>query len=205
VLVAVDGQLLEADGVLLYVVAVVEVFLDEDVDPGEQERQVGAGLDGQPAVGLGGGGGEARVHHHQLRPAPQGFGEVLQLGVVGVLADVVADQDDVACVRPVHRGVAPDRAAEGPLTGGLPGRDADRDRRLGDVGGAPGSGQVLGEPGLAAAVGEEGDALRPVLLPDRAHALGDEVEGLVPARPPELPLPTFSGAEEGVLEPVGVV
>ena len=71
------GQLVEAVGPLRNIVGVVALLGDQHVDPRQQQRRVGAGLDGQPVVGLGGHAGETWVDHDHLGAAAPGLGKVL--------------------------------------------------------------------------------------------------------------------------------
>ena len=57
------------------------------------------------------------------------------------------------------------------------------------------------DPGAA----PEGDGLRAIALPGLLHLFGDQGQRLVPARLAPLPRAAFTGADQRVVEPVGVV
>ena len=165
---------------------VVAAFADEQVHPCQQQRQVGAGLDRQPVLGLARRDREARVDHDHRHAPLDRLGELLHLRVVHVLAQVRADQHQAAGVADVGRLGRADAAAEGQLEADVARAAALRIRRPGVVDDAVALQHVLDEA-LPEAVVEQRDRLRAVLGLDLAHALGDVAEGLVPARRPSTP------------------
>ena len=88
VLPHVVNQLLETDGVALDVVLVVELLVDDDIHPAEQQRNVGTGPDREPVLGLAGRDREAWVDGDQRRVVVDRVRERLYLSVVQVFANV---------------------------------------------------------------------------------------------------------------------
>ena len=89
----VRAQVLEALGVRLNVLAVVQLLLDDGVHQGVQQRDVGAGLELQHVGGVALQRLAARVHHDQgLAP----LGRLLEVGRRDrmVLGRIGADHDD---------------------------------------------------------------------------------------------------------------
>ena len=197
-------QLVHAGGVLFDVVAVVQTLVDDDVHPGQRQGDVGSRLDGQPVLRLARGRGVAGVHHHQLGAALDRPGQLLDLGVVHVLAQVRPDQRDhpaVLHVRDLGRAHA---RAVGQLVGHFAGTSALRPARSAVVGRAKGLGQGV-EPGTTEAVDEEGHGLGAVLLADLVQALGGLVERVVPAHRAEHLFAPLLSPDQRLLQPVGVV
>ncbi len=88
------SQLLKAHRVAVDIVFVVQVFLNQDVHPREQQCQVSTRLDRKPVFRLPGRYRESRVHSDEGYVVVNRFGERLNLRVVKVLANVRADQND---------------------------------------------------------------------------------------------------------------
>ena len=205
-----QGVLVVADAVGVEEVLVHQVLGDHDVGHGVHEGGVGAGADGDPLVGVGGGAGrEARVDDHHARAALlDGVDHVP--GVAGargaVLGEVVAKQHDelgvgqVACqvaralavhvgqgVLGLRRAVAAAQREEAAVYVDEPHEEVADVLR--DDAGGRGHGNGLGPVGVQHA---------PVVL-------GDDVDGLVPADALELAAAALAHALERVVEAVGVV
>ena len=190
---------------LLDVLAVVEPLGHDDVHPGEEEREVGPGLDRQPVARLARGGREARIDDDDGRPLGDRAREVLHLRVVHVLAEVRADQREAAAVADVEDLGRADRRSERELEADLARAAALRVRRSGDVGRAVREEEVL-EERAAVAVREERDLVRSALLLDLQELLGREVERLLPGDLLEGLVAALSRpAQERRLQPVRVV
>ncbi len=159
-------ELFEADRPFGDEVPVDKAVADEDVHPGQQQRGVRAGLDGQPVVGLHRRGGEARIHDDQLRAARPSVGEILHHRVAGVLADVRADQDQAAGLVPIHRLVVADGPAEGEERGLFPRAGTERHGWLGRVGRSPRLGQIIHKPEIARRMPKERHGLGAMLVLD---------------------------------------
>ena len=197
-------ELLEARRVRLDVRAVVAALADDHVQPGQQQRRVGAGADGQPGLGLGRRRGEARVHHDEVHAARDGLGEVLDLRVVHVLAQVRADEHEAVRARDVEHlgraGVGAEREIEGHVARAA----ALGERGRAEVGGAI-CGQEVLEPGGAGAVVEQRHRLGPVLRAQRVELGRDDRQRLFPRHRLELVVATRAHAHHGRDQAVGVV
>ena len=173
------GEGLEAEPVLRDVLLVVEPLGHQHVHPGEEEREVGAGLDRQVVLRLAGRDREARVDDDEARARVHRLGELLHLRVVHVLAEVRADEHEAARVPDVGALGRADLLAERQVEADVARAAALREGRRRDVRRAVGLERVL-EEGAAEAVREQRDRLRAVLRLDRLHLLGDVAERLVP-------------------------
>jgi hypothetical protein len=88
-------ELVDACGQFAHELLVVEPFVDDDVDHGQGKGQIGAGFDGYPEVGLGGGYGVQRVKDDDRRPFGLGLEEPLGLHVFGLAGHVPSEGEDV--------------------------------------------------------------------------------------------------------------
>ena len=183
---------------------VVAALADEQVHPRQQQRQIGAGLDRQPVLGLAGGDGEARVDHDHRHAPLDRLGKLLHLRVVHVLAQVRADQHQAVGALDVGRLGRADAAAEGQLEADVARAAALRIRRPGVVDDAVALQHVLDET-LPEAVVEQRDRLRTVLGLDLGHTLGDVAEGHVPADGLPLLLAALADAQQRLADAVRVV
>ena len=170
-LLHVGSQLLEALRPLGDILAVIALFGDQHVDPGHEQRRIGARLDGQPVVGLGRHAGETRIDHDHLGALAPGMGKVLHHGVAGVLADVGADQGDAAHGVPVH-GLMAAHGYAGRQQGRLIARArAKGSRGLRRVGRAPRLGKIVCQPKITGGVAENCHGFGSVLLLDGSQLL----------------------------------
>jgi hypothetical protein len=181
-------ELLEACGVRLDVLAVVQLLLDDHVHERVQERDVGAGLELQHVRGVLLERLPARVHDDQGLAL---LGRLLEVGRGDrvVLGRIGADHDD-------HVGV-PDRGERG---GDRARADVLQERRhragvakaravVDVVRAEPGADQLLDEVGLLVRPlgrAEAGKRARAVAIADRAQALRGPVQSLLPARLAEM-------------------
>ena len=172
-------EVLEAEAVLLDVLAIVEAFRDDHVHPREQQREVGARLHRQVVLRLARGDREAGVGDDDRGAGSDGVSELLHLRVVHVLAEVRADQHQAAGVRDVGALRRADALAVGELEADVARSAALRERRRGDVRAAVCLERVLQER-AADAVAEERHRLGTVLGLDLLHAFGDVAERFVP-------------------------
>ncbi|GBD10214.1 hypothetical protein HRbin22_02481 [Candidatus Thermoflexus japonica] len=198
-------QAFKADGVFLDVFPIVKALRDQNMHPRQQERRVGSGLDGKPAVGLHRRCRVAGIHHHQLRPTGQRAGEILHHRVMGVFPDVVPDEDDIPGVLPVHRLMASDPAPEGDLSGDLPRSQTEASRRLPYIRAAKGKRQIIPKPEIASRMSEPCHRFRAILIPQAGQRFRRPVQGLLPARLPERPRPTLAGANQRLAQAIRII
>ena len=156
------GEGLEPEPVLRDVLLVVQALGHDDVHPGQQQREVGARLDRQVVLRLAGGDREARIRDDDARAVADGFGELLHLRVVHVLAKMRPDEHQAAAVADVGPLRRAHLLAEGEVEPDVARAAALRERRRRDVRRPVGLQGVL-EEGAADAVREERDGLRAVL------------------------------------------
>ena len=197
------GKLLEAEAVLVDILLVVEFLADDHVHPGEQQGDIGSGLDRQIELGLAGRNREARVGDNQADAAADRMGELLHLGVVHVLAQVRADQHEalrVLNVRPLRRS---DIVAVGEREADIARSAALRKRRRSNVVGAVGSERVL-EERAAKSVDESRKRFGTIGGLDLLHLLGDEAQRLVPSHFLPLLLAALAYANQRRAQPVGI-
>ena len=195
------GQLVEAGGVGGDEVLAVAVLLDDHVDHGEDEREVGARLDGVPLVGLGGGDREPGIEVDQLGlPLHHAADEIHRVGRDDALEAVRAGHDDVFAIEQIEAGHRAKRGAVGQVHRGQAQRRMPHEVRR-----AEGQAEVLEEDLLEALGGGPEGRLGAVLRLHLGELLGGEVEGFVPAH--GLPLAFAPGphADHGLLEAVGIV
>ena len=196
-------ELLEPHAPLVHELVVVEILLDDHVDPAECERRVGAGADLQEQIGLLGHLAEARVDDHELgaallavrvHPVPQ-----KRLRCDGV----AAPQHYEVGVHPVRligaeaavgAGLEPHVAgvADGAVAARV--RAAEQVREL-VVQPAPRARRALGE----------GERLGPVLVAQLGQLVGYLVERLVPGDLLPLAAAALAHALERLLQAVRVV
>ena len=89
-------ELIETIPVIFDVVPIIEPFTDDDVHPGQKEGDIRTGLDGHPLDGFAGSHGKPGIDGDHLGSVSKGFGELLHLGVVHVLAQVTSDEDQAS-------------------------------------------------------------------------------------------------------------
>ena len=166
------GELVEAVAVLLDERAVVAAFAHQHVHPREQQREVGAGPDRQPVLGLARGDREARVDDDDRDAPLHRLRELLHLRVVHVLAQVRADEHEAVGVGDVGRLGRAQAGAERQREPDVARTAALRVRRAGEVDRAPALQDVL-EEALPDAVRDGGDGFGAVLRLDLLHLLGD--------------------------------
>ena len=198
------GELVEAVAVFLDEGLVATTFAHEQVGPGQQQRDVGAGLHRQPVFGLAGGHREARVDHDHRHLAFHRLRELLHLRVVHVLAQVRADQHQAVGVLDVGGLGRADAGAVGEHVAHVARTAALGVGRTGVVDDAPALEHML-EEALAETVVEQGHRFRAVLGLDLVHLLGHEAECFVPAHGLPFLLAAFAHAHERLAQAVGVV
>ena len=189
------AQVLEALGVRLDVLAVVQLLLDDHVHERVQQRDVGAGLELQHVRGVALQRLAARVHDDQRLAA---LGRLLEVGRGDrmVLGRIGADHDDHLGVldRGERRG---DRARADVLEQRCHGAGVAQPRAVIDVVRAEaGADQLLDQIGLlvrAFGRAEAGERTRAVALADRAQARGGDVQRLLPARLAEVAVADWPG------------
>ena len=193
-------ELVESVGVALHEALVVELLFDDHMDHGEHQGQVGAGLDGDPDVGLARRHRVAGVDVDELVAVVQVLEEIDRVRCENRLGPVGPGHDDEAAVPYVRER----EGAVGMEEAHVVGHQALRGVPEG-VGGPEGLGHVEEEVLLEPLGGAKHDALRAVALLELEEFLGRVVQGLFPARPPPLPGPPRPGADKGVLQAVRVV
>ncbi len=198
------SELIEALRVLRHIRRVIEPLRDENVDPGEQESDVGARPNGQPPVGFRGRGRETGIDRDELRAARQAGGEGRDLRGEDVLTEMGPDQDDELRLLEVDRFRRAQALAEGERIADIPRAAALREGGFRAVRRTVGLHEGSEEAGPDA-VREEGNRLRAVFLLDGLELRGEEVERFVPTRPLELAFSALPGTQQRVLQPVGVV
>ena len=182
-------------------VAIVPALPDHPVGDRQEDGGFGAGVRGQPVVGVGRGVRQARVQHDQLGAVLLALHDALRVRVEVVPGfEVAADQDDDAGVgvvraRPVHSH-PPVEASSGAARTDVRVRVVSVD--------APGREHALGESVLTRAADVVHDLVVPVFLQRLADAGGNVVERLVPRHPLPLPFSTAAGALERMENPVGI-
>ncbi len=117
-------ELSESESVFVDVLLVIQVFIDQDVHPRQQECYIGCRLYGQPVFRFARSGRKAGVNGYDGRPLVDGIGHFLDLGVVHVLTDVRADENETARVPDVCRLRRSNPATEGRGKPGFPGSSA---------------------------------------------------------------------------------
>ena len=163
----------------VHVLAVVEAFLENDVDQGVVEGQVRARTNHPVPVRLGGRHRHARVDVGQLGAVFEGLGQVVDLLDRNGFENVAAVKDDMLGVLVIDAhlrvGVTEKRAAGGvdrALAKGVMGEVVGRADRF-----QKGFAHVGGELGPF----PEDDAVPAVFVDDVFKFVGDIIEGLVPA------------------------
>ena len=170
-------ELVEARGALLHEVVVVEVLLDEHVVERQDERQVGARVDGHPVAGEDAGVVEARVNAHDARSGLPGGREALHGRGADAVAVAAADEHDHLRVAEVG-GVV--RRAHGLHVGALLRQVARRGVRV-HVRRSQRMREALGVVlARRAQVLDDGERLGAVLRDDGLHLLADLLEGRIP-------------------------
>lgn len=197
-------QLLEPRSVLLDVLPLIAPFIDDHVNPRQQERRVGPGPDGHPRPRLRGRRREARVHHDEVCLPIHHLGEVLNLRVVHVLAEVRPDEHHAVRIGHVEHFGRSRVGTERQIERHVPRPAALRERRSADVGRPERLEQVL-EPRGSGPVIEHRDRLRPVLLLQLVELLRDEPERLVPRHRLEFFGSLRPHAEQRLHEPIRIV
>ena len=198
------AQLLEALGVRLDVLAVVQPLLDDHVHQRVEQRDVGAGLELQHVGGVALQRLAARVHHDQRLAA---LGRLLEVGRGDrvVLGRVGADHDDHVGVprrgeRRGHRARA-DVLEQRRDRGGV----AEPRAVVDVVRAEAGADQLLDQIRLlvrALGRAEARERAAAVAVADRAQARGGDVERLLPARLAEVG-PADCAGSIGVVDHLG--
>ncbi len=192
-------ELLEALGVRLDVLPVVEALLDDCVHQRVQQRDVGAGLELEHVGRVALQRLAARVHHDQRLAAPgrlleEGRGDRVVLGRVG------ADHHDHVGIERRGEGCG-HRARADVLEQGCDRARVAEPRAVVDVVGAEaGPDQLLDQVGLlvrALGRAEARERLGPVPIADRAKAARGDVQRLLPVGLPEMG-PGIGGIEVGL-------
>ena len=171
----------------------------------ETERRVRAGTDAQVEVRLGRGRREGRVDDDQPGTPVDGVEQEVDVRDAG-LHGVAADEQQEPAVRPVLRLVLGVLDTE---RDGHPHGQVAVEVEAGAVGHAQQrAGPVVGallDVARSGDLAEHVDRLPAPLLTDGPHAVGDQVQGLLPGGLRNRPFPTFPVADEGVQEPIVAV
>ena len=123
VFLGLSRELLEAHGVLLDELMVVQVLFDEHVADTQQKRQVGSGLDGHPVGGEDARVVEARIHDDDARALVGRGGQALHRRGANAVAVAATDEHDHLGVAEIDREVArADGLREARLLRGVAGR-----------------------------------------------------------------------------------
>ena len=200
-LLHVVGQFPETLAAVGHELLVVEPLVDDDVEPGEGQRQVGTGAQRQPEVGLGGGLREARVDDDHLHPLGLELGDVVHLGHPGG-SRVLAPEHQAAARAHVQLEGAP------AVDGGLhhEGGDPAQVRVVEAVRGAEQVHEAPTRP-VVGALGSPGSRHRlgPVLLADLEEPVADLAQRLVPGDLFPFPLAPLSHPLQRVVDAGGMV
>ena len=177
VLLDLGCKLVEAGGVLLHELVVIQVFLDEHVRHAQQKRDVGARRDGNPVVGEDAAVVETRVHDDHAGAGLGGGGQALHGRGADAVAVAAPDEHDHLRVAEVGGEVG---CADGQLVGALL-RQVARGRMRVHVGRAERMHEALGVLlARRTRVLDDAERLGAVLRDDVLHALADFSEGGVP-------------------------
>ena len=198
-------EFVEAQGVFLDVVGIVEFLGDDDVHEAEGEGGVGAGEGLQVPVGLFGGGGELGVDGDDAGALAAGLlDEVPAVG--GGEGGVGTPDDDEAGVDDVG-GEDAGGGAEGGFDAFVSGVAADVSVEAGgaEAGEEAGGEGMLVDDAFGAGEGVGEDGCGAGFLDDLLELGGDGVEGGVPGDLFEFGFSFGAGAAEGVEETVGGV
>ena len=176
------GGLLEAGGVRVDELPIGESVANDDVQHGQEQRQVGAGADRKIQVGVARDGGEARIGHDELRAVVAGAPDVIGSDG-GALADIGAEHHDdfgLGDVAPRVRGAV---HAERALVGGSGGHHAEPAVVIDMARSERDARELAEQVGLFG--GEGGPAVdcyrvRSVLFLQLAQTACGEAEGLLP-------------------------
>ena len=167
-------------GVLLNILLIESLLIDDHVDPGKQEGQVGGRTDGQPVLRFTGDCGETRIDGDDGRTFVNGIRHLLHLAVVHILAQVGSQQYQTAGVANIRRFGRAQAGSVGRHKGYFPwsttlckGRrsNIDRTHRL----------QQLPKMISGRTVIEERDALRTILIGYLPEFGSHQIQGLLPA------------------------
>ena len=200
----------EADAVRANKLGVVEMLGEHHISHGAHHGGVGAGTDGDPLVGEGGGAERvARVDADDARAGLTGqLEEVIAVGAVAHLGGIPTPHQDVFGIEPVLPLIAGDERA---IDGGR--GEIDGAPRIGVVDAQAAAEEIHQAAGdvraieLVVGAGAIGNEQRGVAVPvlDALHFAGKAVERLVPGDGRELALAAFADALERSRETVGVV
>ena len=197
----VRDELVEADRHLLHEILVVALFGDNDVDHGENEGHVGPGLDRIPLIGLGRGLGKARIEINQLAHPAVALEQVDGVGGNEGFAAIGAAHDNVIGVENIGGRIGAEGGGEALNVRG----ETERCVAQG-VGRTVTFRHLVEEVVLEGPLGRgENHAGARVLLGDLVKILADQIEGLVPACPPPLPLAALTDPDQRILEAVGII
>ena len=202
-------------------VVIPQLVLDDVVDPGEHERHVGAGTDGEPHVGAGSVGGKTGVDDDRLHAGVAQVGDHAAGGTGAVVGRTNAPHDiglrgralvlrqqtgqvDLGDRAVSERGVS--RAVEAELHV-VTRQVALGAARLEEVAAAPHGQEACRreELGVAAATRGADKGLGALLLVVLPHDVADLVDGLLPGDALPLVGAALANALHGVLDAVGVV
>ena len=178
----------------------VQVLADDDVHHAEGQSRVGLGLDGDPLIGDGRRGAQARIHDDDLGTVLASLHEVAELGGVGV-GHVAAPEHHHLGVQVVARvvGAAALAEAERHAHGGaMVAHNALDVEGGGAIGASKTGGCLPGELRQVARERVEAASLRAILRLGGLHALGDLVDGLFPGDLLELAAAALAGALHGM-------
>ena len=178
----------------------VQVLADDDVHHAEGQRRIGLSLDGDPLIGDGRRGAQARIHHDDLGAVFAGFHKVAELGGVGV-GHVAAPEHHHVRVHIVARVVSAAALAEAQRHahgGAVVAHDALDIEGGGAISAGETGGRLPGKLRQVARERVEAAGFRAVLRLGGLHALGDLVDGLLPGDLLELAAAALAGALHGM-------